>query len=91
MRSLIDLCLLAQSHSMILNDAESWPNRLLRSVKSQIMLIGPPLEIRVRADKMYSFSNECENNLLVSDSAQTSFYTVKLTHSAGGTRRTTHF
>lgn len=36
---------------------------------------------------MYAFSSECENSLLQSDSACTSFYTVKHKHSTVGARR----
>lgn len=40
---------------------------------------------------MYTFNNECESSFLVSDSAHTTFYTVRLKHSTIGTRRKAHF
>lgn len=78
------------SHLFTLNTGPRLTSKLF--VVPQITLASPPLETRfsLSAEKIYTFSNECENGFTVSDSAQTSFHTEKLQHS-GGSRVKTYF
>lgn len=57
-------------------------------VLSQIMFVGPPLKIRVSlsSENIYIVSCWCENKLLMSNSARTSFYTLTLKRSAARLR-----
>ena len=61
---------------------------------TQNILIGLPLKIRFSAstEKINTFSNECENSLLVWNLAHTSFYTVCTNYKkTAGTWRKSHF
>ena len=78
------------THLCKLNIGAEFISKLV--VMSQIMLVGsrPKLRFKVRTEKLSSFTaDECENNLLVSNSAHPSFCTVK--HPTVGTRRKTYF
>lgn len=57
---------------------------------SKIMLVAPLLKIglSLSADKMYTFSYESENSLIVSDSVHTPFYKTKLKDSTQNKKRT---
>lgn len=55
-------------------------------VMSQIILVGPPLEISRHREKSSS-ADECANSFQVSNAAHTSLYTVKLKYPTAGTRR----
>lgn len=57
---------------------------------SQIMLLGPIFksDFILSSETVYILADKSEYSLLVSNSAHTSFYIVKLEHSAVGARNT---
>ena len=59
-------------------------------VMSQIILVGPPLEISQHREKS-SPADECENSFQVSNAAHTSLYTVKLKYSTERNKKKTYF
>lgn len=69
--------------------AEHWTRIVFQTLSDLKHLQRLHIWFSVSTEKIYTFSNKCENILIVSECAHTLIYTVQLKYSIGGRRKKT--